>query len=258
MRVAALFDIHGNLFALEAVLREIQDEKVDQVVIGGDVIPGPMPRETLTRLLDLDLPVQFIHGNGELAVLAQVAAAETGEVTYWGSSSGATPPEPIREVLRWTARQVQLEFETRLASWPKTLKFEIAGLGEVLFFHGTPQSETDIFTRETPEARLLPLFEPLHVSVAVCGHTHMQFDRTVGSTRVVNAGSVGSPYGQPGAYWLLLGPDLQLRHTPYDLAEAAERIRATQYPQAEEYAENLLHPTSEEAILELLAEWEAG
>ncbi len=258
MRVAALFDIHGNLPALEAVLEEIRREGVDHIVIGGDVIPGPMPRETLQRLLELDLPVQFIHGNGELAVLAQMAAAETGEVTYWGTTSGAPPPEPIREVFRWTARQLQLEHETRLASWPKTLQFELPRLGVVLFCHGTPNSETEVFSRITPEVRLLPLFEHLQIPLAVCGHTHMQFDRMIGTTRVLNAGSVGSPYGEPGAYWLLLGPETQLRHTSYDLAEAAERIRAMQYPQAEEFAENLLHPTPEEEMLKLLAEWEAG
>ena len=69
MRVAALYDIHGNLPALEAVLEEVRQAKVDQIVVGGDVVPGPMPRETLRRLLGLDLPTQFIHGNGELAVL---------------------------------------------------------------------------------------------------------------------------------------------------------------------------------------------
>jgi hypothetical protein len=53
----------------------------------------------------------------------------------------------------------------------------------------------------------------------------MQFDRKIGATRVVNAGSVGMPFGEPGAYWLLLGPDVQLRHTDYDLTEAAQRIR---------------------------------
>ena len=60
MRVAALYDIHGNLPALEAVLQDIRHAAVDQVVVGGDVLPGPMQRETLTSLLDLDVPVQFI------------------------------------------------------------------------------------------------------------------------------------------------------------------------------------------------------
>ena len=75
MRVAAVYDIHGNLPALEAVLEDIRQANVDQIVVGGDVVPGPMPRETLGRLLDLDLPTHFIHGNGELAILAQMAGA---------------------------------------------------------------------------------------------------------------------------------------------------------------------------------------
>ena len=88
MRVAALYDIHGNLPALEAVLEELRQADVDQIVVGGDVVPGPMPRETLRRLLDLDLPVQFLHGNGELAMLALLAAPHEGAVTYWGTTSG--------------------------------------------------------------------------------------------------------------------------------------------------------------------------
>ena len=257
MRVAALYDIHGNLPALEAVLQDIRQAEVDHVVVGGDVVPGPMPRETLRRLLDLDLPVQFIHGNGELAMLAQMAATESSPVTYWGTTSGAPPPEQYREVYRWTAQQLQPDFQPVLASWPKTLRLEIGGLGEVLFCHSTPRSETEVFTRLTLEDRLVPLFEGLQVSVAVCGHTHMQFDRRIGRTRVVNAGSVGMPFGDPGAYWLLLGPDVRLRHTPYDLAQAAERIRATQYPQAEEFAtHDVLQPPSEEKMLEVFTPFE--
>ena len=251
MRVAALYDIHGNLPALEAVLQDVRQADVDHVVVGGDVVPGPMPRETLRRLLDLDLPVQFIHGNCELAVLAQMAAPETGAVTYWGTASGAPLPEPLREVMRWTAQQLQPEYEPVFARWPKTLRLEIRGLGEVLFCHSTPRSETEIFTCLTPEDRLLPLFEGLQVSVVVCGHTHMQFDRMIGRTRVVNAGSVGMPFGDPGAFWVLLGPDVQLRHTHYDLRKAAERIRATQYPQAQEDAHNVLQPPSEAEMLEV-------
>jgi predicted phosphodiesterase len=250
MRVAALYDIHGNLPALEAVLQDISQANVDQIVVGGDVVPGPMPRETLRRLLDLDLPTHFIYGNGELAILAQIAGARTGSVTYWGTTSGARPPESIVEVYRWTATQLQSEFEPVLARWPKTLQLEIDGLGQVLFCHSTPRSETEVFTRLTAEDRLLPLVEPLQVSALVCGHTHMQFDRTVGNTRVVNAGSVGMPFGEPGAYWLLLGPGVELRHTPYDLASAAARIRETKYPLAEDFAaRNVLRPPSEADIL---------
>jgi putative phosphoesterase len=241
MRVAAIYDIHGNLPALEAVLQDIRQAKVDHVVVGGDVLPGPMPRETLMCLLDLDIPVQFIKGNGDREVLALMRGAETGAI-----------PEQFREGMRWNAEQLHPEDEQLLASWPGTLRLEIRGLGEVLFCHATPRNDTEVFTRLTPADRLLPIFAGLNVTMVICGHTHMQFDRTIGKVRVVNAGSVGMPYGAPGAHWLLLGPDVQLRRTPYDLTKAAERIRDTNYPQAQDFAaRNVLQPPSEGEILEV-------
>ncbi len=218
MRVAAIYDIHANLPALEAVLEDIRQVEVDQVVVGGDVVPGPMPRETIACLLGLDIPVQFIHGNGDREVLAQMRGTET----EWYRAA----PEQWREPVRWTAEQLHPEDERLLAGWPATLRVEIRGLGEVLFCHATPRNDTEIFTRLTPEERLLPVFAGLDVSAVVCGHTHMQFDRTIAGIRVLNAGSVGMPFGEPGAYWLLLGPGVELRRTRYDLAKAAERIRA--------------------------------
>ena len=252
MRVAALFDIHSNLPALEAVLQDVRRVGVDQIVVGGDVVPGPMPRETLQRLLDLDWPVHFIYGNGELAMLAQMAATEASPVTYWGTTSGAALPEPFLGIYRWTARQLQPEYESVLASWPKTIQLEIDGLGPVLFCHSTPRSETEIFTRLTPEERLVPILDGLGATAVVCGHTHMQFDRMIGKTRVLNAGSVGQPFGAPGAFWALLGPEVQLRRTLYDFTQAAERVRSTEYPQAEAFAtESILQPPSEDAMLKL-------
>ena len=251
MRVAALYDIHGNIPALEAVLEEVHQTGVDQVVVGGDIVPGPMPRETLRLLLDLDLPVQFIHGNGELAMLAQMAAADESLVTYWGTTSGGPLPEQFRPAYRWTVEQLYPDYEPVLASWPKTVRLEIDGLGIALFCHSTPRSETEVFTRLTSEDKLLPLLDGLNVSVVVCGHTHMQFDRMVGTTRVVNAGCVGQPFGEPGAHWLLLGPNVELRRTSYDLDRAAELIRKTQYPQAEETAQGILQPPSESEMLAL-------
>lgn len=236
MRVAALYDIHGNLPALEAVLREVRATGVDQIVVGGDVLPGPMPRESLAQLFDLDIPVEFIRGNGDREVIAPTGAV----------------PEPYRESLRWNAEQLAPEATQRLESWPLTRHVQVGALGDVLFCHATPRNDTDIFTRLTPDEALLPLFGGLGASLVVCGHTHMQFDRTIGTVRVVNAGSVGMPFGEPGAYWLLLpGADVQLRRTSYDLADAARRIRATQYPRAEEFAaRNVLQPPSEKEILD--------
>ncbi len=243
MRIAAIYDIHGNLPALEAVLQDVRQAGVDHVVVGGDVLPGPMPREAIACLLDLDVPVHFIMGNGDREVLAVRRGIETGAV-----------PEAFREAMRWNAQQLRQEDEALLAGWPATLRIQIPGMGEVLFCHATPRNDTEIFTRLTPDERLLPVFEDLHMPVVVCGHTHMQFDRTIGRTRVVNAGSVGMPFGEPGAYWLLLGSDVRLRQTPYDLEKAADRIRNTRYPQAEDFAaRNVVLPPSEGDMLDSFA-----
>jgi predicted phosphodiesterase len=245
IRAAALYDIHGNLPALEAVLREVRREAVDLVVVGGDVLPGPMPRETIDALCELEIPVRFIHGNGERAVLDELAGRESGV------------PEAYREMMRWVGRQLCPADERLLAGWPGTLRLAIDGLGEVLFCHATPRNDTEIFTRLTPEERLLPVFAGVGVPLVVCGHTHMPFDRTVGEIRVVNAGSVGMPFGEPGADWLLLGPGVEWRHTSYDLAAAAERIRATEYPQAEDFAaRNVLQPPTQDAMLAIFSRGE--
>jgi putative phosphoesterase len=243
MPVAAIYDIHANLPALEAVLQDIRRAEVDHLVVGGDVFPGPMPCETIKYLLDLDIPIQFIRGNGDREVLAKMGGKETD----WYRSA----PESWREPVRWTAQQLQPELEQLLASWPETLCVEIRGLGEVLFCHATPRNDTECFTRLTPEERLLPIFAGIHAAIVVCGHTHMQFDRTVGEIRVLNAGSIGMPFGKPGAYWLLLGPDVQFRHTRYDLGKAAERVRDTSYPQAQDFAaRSILQPPPEKETLE--------
>jgi putative phosphoesterase len=243
MRVAALYDIHGNLPALEAVVHEIRQAQVDHVVVGGDVIPGPLPLQTLEYLYNLDIPIKFIRGNCEVAVLDHLAG-----------TTSCSLPEQAREAIHWTAQQLPDDSQRLLASWPKTLRIEVPGLGQVMFCHATPRSETECFTRLTPEARLLPVFGESGVSLVVCGHTHMQFDRMVGNVRVVNAGSVGMPFGQTGAYWLLLGPDVQLRRTHYDLEKAASHIRDTSYPQSEDFAlNNVLKPPSEEAMLQIFS-----
>src|SRR5579883_3416358 len=150
MRVAALYDIHGNLPALEAVLRDVRRAAVDLVMVGGDVLPGPMPRESLDCLLSLDTPTRFIRGNGDREVLAHMSGTET----HWFR----TAQERWREPVRWTARQLLPAQKQLLREWPETLRVEIEGLSGVLFCHATPRNDTEVFTRLTPEARLLPAF----------------------------------------------------------------------------------------------------
>jgi putative phosphoesterase len=238
MRVAALFDIHGNLPALEAVLGEIRAIGVDRVVIGGDVLPGPLPRECLDVVLDLGIPTDFIMGNGDRETLA----ARHGAM-------GSLVPAAFRESIEWNAAQVTDADEQTINRWPLTTTLRIDGVGEVLFCHATPRNDTDVFTSDTSDEKLRPIFDALGVNVVVCGHTHMQFDRVLGATRVVNAGSVGMPFDIPGAYWLMLDSGIELRKTAYDLERAAKRVRQTAYPQAETFATgSILNPPSRQTM----------
>jgi diadenosine tetraphosphatase ApaH/serine/threonine PP2A family protein phosphatase len=96
------------------------------------------------------------------------------------------------------------------------------------------------------------LLEGVGERVLVSAHTHIQFDRQVAGIRSVNPGSVGMPYeGRPGAaFWALLGPGVELRHTDYDLDEAVRRYRGTNYPQVEEMVEILVEPPAPAEVVE--------
>jgi putative phosphoesterase len=226
MRVAALYDVHGNLPALEAVLGDVDREHVDAIVFGGDIASGPMPRETVELVRSLDDAV-FVRGNADRP------------------DSPAMSPE-WDSARRWVENQLD---EEQLA-WLANLDFS-AVLDDTLYVHATPQDDETVVTELTTDDRLADLLSGVEQSRVVAGHTHMQLDRTVGAIRFVNAGSVGMPYeARPGAYWAILDQGVELRHTEYDLARAATAIRATGHPMAEETAaENVLVvPSREEAL----------
>lgn len=225
MRVAALYDVHGNLPALEAVLADATSA-ADLVLVGGDVAAGPFPRETLALLRDLGERAVFVRGNADRASVPGLGDDE----------------------------------RSFLASLPLTVTLDVHGLGPTLFCHATPRSDEEIVTAITPDERLREVFGAVAENTVVCGHTHVQFDRRAGSVRVVNAGSVGMPYeGRPGAYWALLGPDVALRSTEYDVERAAERIRASGYPGAGEWAsEYVLHPHPAEEATEFFEQLATG
>jgi len=224
-RIAALYDIHGNLPALEAVLEEVRSLEVDLIVVGGDVVPGPMPADSLDALLHAGIPIQCIRGNGEREVLADLDGEEM-----------LTVPEAFRPMMHWTAQQIPRAQQRVLRNWPGTLRLDVLGLGEVLFCHATPRNDVDMFTLTSPgDAALSEMLGSVDSSLVVCGHTHRQFERVLGDVRIVNAGSVGMALEGPGARWLLLDRTVQLRCTAYEVGAAATRIRATHYPRAEEF-----------------------
>ena len=229
MRVAALYDVHGNLPALEAVLAEVD---ADTILVGGDVVLGPMPKKTLSLLRDRG--ATFIRGNCD----REVAIPSEGE-ELWTRRA------------RWVHEQLDGEELAFLRDLPHPLPLEVDGFGEVLFCHGSPRSDEEILTAITPPKRLDPILDGVTQNLVVCGHTHAQFDRLVGDRRLVNAGSVGMAYeGEPGiAVWALLGPTVELRRTPYDVEAAAALVRDTGFPEADELVnEALLHPPSAEEV----------
>ena len=224
-------------------MAEVRRERVDLIVVGGDVLPGPMPVETLEYITSLELPTRFLQGNGDRAVVSEMAGTEPSII-----------PQAYREMFRWVAAQLTSEHGRVLASWPPTQTVEHETLGSILFCHATPRNDTEIFTRETAEANLLPVFAVTDAPIVMCGHTHMQFDRRIGKTRVINAGSVGMPFADAGAYWALIDRDVVLRRTPYDFDRAAQIVRASKFPTAEEFADkNILNPPSEEQMLKAFA-----
>jgi len=197
-----------------------------------------MAREALGCLLQLEIPTRFVRGNGETAILAEIRGADPSVA------------EQLRDVIRWNAREFQHQYEHVVAAWPATTRLDVPELGSVLFCHATPTSDTEIFTRLTPAERLVETFQSGQAEVVVCGHTHMQFDRMIGGVRVLNAGSVGMPFGEAGAYWLLCGRRIEFRRTTYDLRAAAARVRGTGYPRATEFAEqSILNPPREAEML---------
>lgn len=207
MRVAALYDIHGNLHALDAVLAEVD---ADLILVGGDAVAGPWPSETLERLRELGDGVRFIRGNADREVGAELP--------------GLAPPA-VMNFVRKQLTEGQLAF---LGAWSLTDSIEVDGLGPVLFCHATPRSDDEILTRISTEERWQDALAGVDEPTVVCGHTHVQFDRRIGETRLVNSGSVGMPYeDEPGAYWTLLGPDVEFRRTPYEPGD----IQASGWPE---------------------------
>jgi putative phosphoesterase len=200
MSIATLYDIHGNLRALEAVLAEIPIDAT--IVVGGDVCTGgEQPSETLERLRALGERVVWVRGNAD----RELRRGERG-----------LAPEEVIEATRSKLTQEQIDF---LHSRP-----ERAQIGNVLYVHASPRNDEDIFTERTPEERIAFLFEDVDADVVVCGHTHTQFERVIAGKRVLNSGSVGLPYeDEPGAFWTL---DLAHRRTPYDGAVAQGREEA--------------------------------
>jgi len=243
MKIAALYDIHGNLPALNAVISELDQVRPDLIIVGGDMVAGPMPVQTLERLFQLKYPIQFIRGNNDREVV----------MAYDGKPLRSDMSEKGRKRLEWVAKQLNRSHRDFLAHLPEHFIQSLHDSGrEILFCHATPTSDEEIFTPVTPKEQLEKTFHGVAQKYVVCGHTHIQFEMQINGIQIINAGSVGMPFAErPGAYWLLITPSgFEYKSTLYDLENAANEIRASQDPEANDFAEKnvLTVPTPVQAM----------
>ena len=232
MDVLALYDIHANVDALEAVLADPRAARPDAVVVGGDAVPGQFARATLERLEQLDVPVRWVRGNGEREVAEAVGAPPPAEDDLVGRFAAITAAELGDERAR------------ALGELPLTLE-----LDGVLYCHASPRRDDEMLTRLSSDERWADALAEVAAGVVVAGHTHQQDDRVVGGVRFLNAGSVGLPYeGDGAARWLWVSDGApELRSTAYDAAAAGERMLSAGWPDERSIGAALIEPV--EAIV---------
>jgi predicted phosphodiesterase len=231
MNVLALYDIHGNLDALQAVLADPHAAGADAIVVGGDLVPGAFADECLSLLRGHELPVYWVRGNGE---------REAAEAAASGLDPGQVSAD---ELARLTAAITAATLDEQTASWLGTLPTTVE-LDGVLYCHGSPRRDDEILTRISPAERWAEALGGVEHALVVGGHTHQQDDRVVGTVRFVNAGSVGLPYeGDSAARWAWIADGTpELRHTAYDGAAAGRRMLAAGWPDHDSINGGLIDP----------------
>jgi predicted phosphodiesterase len=233
VRVAAIADVHGNAAALEAVLAEVEREEPDLLVSCGDLTWGPLPAETVALVEPWRERIRLVGGNSERELVERKLVDS--------------------EIARWEHAQHEGAGLTEyLGRVEPSVSVDVTGLGETLFCHGSPRSDEKCVTVATPEARVADFTAGVDAVCVVTAHTHMQYDRRVAGRRLLNPGSVGLPYEpEPGfAYWALLGPDVELRRTPYDLEAAIEQLQAGGMPGFDKIEELMRTPPPHAEVIE--------
>jgi len=256
VRVAALYDIHGNDAALAAVLAEIETLGVDLIVVGGDVAGGAFPCETVDAVRALGDRAITIRGNGERELIEARLRLDAG-------SARVDPDDVWSTRTHWAAGVLDRERLEWMGALPPLSSVEIDGLGDVLFCHGSPRSDEELVTVETPETRLAEALAGTSAGIIATAHTHVRYERHVLGRTLFNPGSVGMPYeGEPGAYWALLGVPgtsgskgpldpsvVEHRRTAYDLDETERRYCTSGDPMTDEMIEILRQPPTPAEVI---------
>jgi predicted phosphodiesterase len=243
VNVLALYDIHGNIDALEAVLADPRARDPDLVVVGGDAVPGPFAGTTVARLEALSVPTRWIRGNGEREVAAAVG--------------GSTPADDdlAARTAAITAAELGADRARALGELPLTLE-----LDGVLYCHASPRRDDEMLTRLSSPKRWTNALAGIGAALVVAGHTHQQDDRVVGGVRFINAGSVGLPYeGDGAARWLWVADGVpELRQTAYNAARAGERMLAAGWPDERSVKAALVEPVEASVVTRIFEGLTAG
>jgi putative phosphoesterase len=207
--IALLYDVHGNLPALEAVVADARAQEADHWVLGGDyTLFGPEPEATLERLRALS-PAMWIRGNGE----------------RWTAQPGSAPDNAVVPAAIAACREaLGEEAVTELGELPEQGVHE-----QTRYVHASPVSDMRSFFPQ-PGDDEQALLEEVTEPRLVFGHTHLPFRRisVLGGIELVNPGSVGLPFdGDVRAAYALIHPDRRVEHRrlPYDHAASAARMR---------------------------------
>lgn len=231
MKVAIISDIHGNLYALERVLEEIEREAPDRIVCLGDVIAfGPQPVQVLRRVRELGCPV--VMGNCD-DFFRQWPLPEEDGLNY--------------AQVKWAAEQLSPADREFISSFQPTVTIPLQNGASLLCFHGSPRSNTQIILATTPDEELATMLQGARHPVMIGGHTHLQMIRRMPGTLVANAGSIGMPADPadrsvfvPWAEWALVETSdtalsVDLRRTRLDVEEMITRASRSDMPGIQEW-----------------------
>lgn len=237
-RIAIISDIHGNCFAFDAVLADIEKRSVDQVVCLGDAIQGgPQPAEVVARLRALGCPV--VMGNADAWMLNGINTSTVEGVT-----------EKQEKVRQWQLALLSEEDRRFIESFQPTVDLTLDNGLEMLCFHGSPASFDELIFPETPEEEFQRMLGQYRGRVMCGGHTHLQQIRRIGDYFFFNPGSIGVPYNrnQPeenfqldhwAEYAILTVNDKELdldfRRVPIDVAGLIEVFETTKRPFSEDW-----------------------
>lgn len=223
MKIAALYDVFGNYQALQAVLRDVKKEKVDLLILGGNIIWGPHPVEVLSIIDSCELETIIIRGNTERELFDNDGTI-TEKLGYFS------------EMYSWCLAKLTKEQKQKLENLAVDFDYE-----NFKFVHASPKSDTNGIRNLTTDEDIEKMMEEVSHENIICGHTYRQFKRQVGKHTIYNAGSVGIQFNTDGACWLLIDHgEVLFKETHYNLTQAAKDMLYSDCPRRHEFASHLL------------------